>query len=91
MWEVFIYNFSLQEDFDNWRRKLWEPVCQAFGIEFKSVAKVIKPTYILKEHDSAAKQSTLVTWNTKGINRKYVFIGRHYYLIIHESIIVLLM
>jgi len=63
---------SLQEDFDNWRRKLWEPVCQAFGIEFKSVAKVIKPTYILKEHDSAAKQSTLVTWNTKGINRNVI-------------------
>mmetsp|Transcript_2827 Transcript_2827/g.4034 ORF Transcript_2827/g.4034 Transcript_2827/m.4034 type:complete len:642 (+) Transcript_2827:49-1974(+) len=63
---------SLQEDFDNWRRKLWEPICSKFGVEFKSVAQVIKPTYILKKHDASVKQSTLVTWNTKGINRNVV-------------------
>lgn len=67
---LFPFEFSLQEDFDNWRRKLWEPICKAFGVEFKSVAKDVKPTYILKTHDSSVKNSTLVTWNNKGINRK---------------------
>lgn len=62
--------FSLQEDFDNWRRTLWEPICKSFGVEFKQTATSLVPTYILTEVSNDVKHSNMVTWNTKGINRK---------------------
>jgi len=63
---------GLQEDFDNWKGKVWKPICDAFGVEFKSAEVSLTPNYELIVCDSDTKRSNSFVWYTKGINREVV-------------------
>lgn len=63
---------GLQEDFDRWKGKLWQPICKALGVEFKSAEVSISPTFELVVCDANVKLSQSVTWYTKGINREVI-------------------
>ena len=63
---------SLQEDFDAWKGRLWEPVCTHFGIEFKSAATIAKPSYTINVQAPDVKHTTMNAWNIKGFNRNII-------------------
>jgi len=57
---------SLQEDFANWRQTIWEPICDEFGLEFKTAAKEIKATWEIEDNSTDSNASSAVTWGNKG-------------------------
>merc|ERR1712063_54767 len=63
---------SLQEDFANWRQKIWEPICAEFGLEFKTATKEIKASWEIEEKSKDTKASLQVTWGNKATNSKVV-------------------
>jgi len=63
---------GLQEDFDRWKAKLWEPVCKALGVEFKSAEVSVDPTYEIVVCSPEVKLSQSFTWYAKGINREVI-------------------
>ena len=66
----FMSTFSLQEDFANWRQKIWEPICAEFGLEFKTATKEIKASWEIEEKSKDTKASLQVTWGNKATNSK---------------------
>lgn len=60
---------SIQEDFDNWKSKLWAPACQAFNMPFQQVAmEASPPSYCIVEHDPDVKVSRFITWQKTVLN-----------------------
>lgn len=54
---------SLEEDFGNWKAKLWENACRAFGMSTQQKgAGISKKNYVLEEMPASTKTAPFVTW-----------------------------
>ena len=63
---------SLEEDFGNWKAKLWENACKAFGLSTEQKgAGISKKNYVLEELPDSTKTSPFVTWQKTVPNPSY--------------------